>query len=131
MNRKFILLCGLIFSQMWSCRKERNLTNGESIYRNGIDQFGTEVLDKGQSKITIFKSCQGCHGKDGDRMRSCTIRWSYLSNAENFKVPYNDTLFYRFIDEDLKSDGTPAQTGVHWNLSEKDKKDLLEFLKGL
>ncbi len=131
MKRKVIILCGLVLGHLCSCHKARNLTNGESIYRNGVDQSGTEVLDKEQSKITIFKSCQGCHGKNGDRMRSCTISWSYLSNGENFDVPYNDTLFYRFIDEDLKSDGTPAQTGVHWNLSDKDKADLLEFLKGL
>ncbi|HEX2628452.1 MAG TPA: c-type cytochrome, partial [Chitinophagaceae bacterium] len=89
------------------------------------------LLDKNNSSIRIFKSCQGCHGKSGDRMRNNNIQWSHLSDAARTEVPYNDSLFARFIDDDIKSDGSAAQTGVHWKMTAKEKSDLIQFLKTL
>lgn len=64
-------------------------------------------------------------------MNYVSVKFSYLSNPDNFTVPYNDTLFFRFLDKDLKSDGTKANIGVIWKMSGQDKKDLLEYLKTL
>jgi hypothetical protein len=38
---------------------------------------------------------------------------------------------YRFLDHDLKSDGTKADIGVIWKMNDQDKKDLLDYLKTL
>lgn len=114
-----------------SCSQKLYVTNGESIYRNGKNLQGERLLDKSASQITLFKSCQNCHGKGGDRIKSCNIKWSYLIDAGKISVPYTDSLFFRFIEKDLKSDGTHAETGVHWRMSKQEKLDLIAYLKKL
>jgi hypothetical protein len=47
------------------------------------------------------------------------------------KIPYTDELFFRFLDNETKSDGKTAETGVVWKMTEKDKIDLLAYLKTL
>jgi hypothetical protein len=114
-----------------SCRKQIFSTNGETIYKTGKNLQGEKLLDKNASRIQIANSCITCHGKKGDRMNSVSIQFSYLSNPDNFSIPYNDSLFYRFLDHDLKSDGTKANIGVIWKMNNQDKKDLLDYLKTL
>jgi hypothetical protein len=104
-------------------------TNGENIYQTGRNLQGEELLDKKASRIKIVNSCKGCHGKNGDRVNNISIKFSYLSNSNNYAVPYNDTLFFRFLDNDLKSDGKKANIGVLWKMTNQDKKDLLDYLK--
>lgn len=60
-----------------------------------------------------------------------SIRFRDLSDPGKHEVPYTDELMKRFLDHELKSDGTPANTGVAWNMSEADKDDLIAFLKTL
>ena len=131
MIMKQILFLTIAFLILSSCTKEIFSTNGETIYRTGRNLNGEKLLDRGASRIKIVNSCQNCHGKNGDRMSSPVLKYSYLSNPANFSIPYNDTLFYRFLDKDLKSDGTKANIGVIWKMSDKDKKDLFEYLKTL
>lgn len=114
-----------------SCSKKLYETNGETIYKTGRNLQGSKLLDKSASRITLLNSCKTCHGKNGDAMNKVSIKWSYLSNPQNFSVPYTDSLFYRFLDQDLKSDGTKANIGVIWKMNDKDKKDLLEYLTKL
>ena len=114
-----------------SCNKKIYPTNGETIYRTGKNKQGIELLDKGASQITIFKSCQSCHGKKGNRTNNCVIKYAALTNPNLHSVPYTDSLFFRFLDDDLKSDGTKPNTGVIWKMSDQDKKDLIGFLKTL
>ena len=131
MKNLLIILSSVFALFIVSCTRKAYSTNGETIYRTGKNINGEKLLDKSKSKITIIKSCQGCHGNNGDRIGRCNLKWSHLTNPNEMKVPYNDSLFSRFFDEDLKSDGTPARTGVHWQLTQQDKKDLIEFLKTL
>lgn len=119
----------LIAVCMIACSKVIYNTNGESIYNTGKTLEGKKLLDRKHSQITIFKSCRGCHGPSG--ARTSNIKWSYLSNSEKIAVPYTEELFFRFLDKDIKSDGTPARTGVHWNMTLQEKKDMLEFLRTL
>lgn len=129
---KNVLLLIIVVSYFYtSCSRKNYLSNGESIYKTGRNLQGKKLLDKSASRIKIINSCQGCHGKSGTRMREVSIQFSYLSNPANFSIPYNDSLFFRFLDHDLKSDGTKANIGVIWKMSEKDKRDLLEYLKSL
>jgi hypothetical protein len=114
-----------------SCTKKVYQTNGETIYKTGRNLQGEKLLDKKSSRITIVNSCQACHGKNGNRMTSVSVKFSDLSNSSYFAVPYNDSLFFRFLDHDLKSDGTRANIGVIWKMSDKDKNDLLAYLKTL
>lgn len=114
-----------------SCKKEIYSTNGETIYRTGKNNNGEPLLNKHASQIKAFKSCQGCHGKNGNRTSDCKINYKALTDSNLHTIPYNDYLIFRFLDEDLKSDGSIAKTGVKWNISDKDKKDLVEFLKTL
>ncbi len=106
-------------------------TNGETIYRTGRNLQGEKLLDRKASRIKIVNNCKTCHGANGDKMNSVSIKFSYLSNPNNLSIPYTDSLFFRFLDHDLKSDGTKANIGVIWKMNDKDKKDLLDYLKSL
>jgi len=114
-----------------SCASNLYTTNGESIYRSGKDLSGRPLLDRKYSQSTIFKSCNGCHGPSGTRIKSCNLQWSYLTDSLKLDVPYTKELFFRFLDKDLKSDGSKAKTGVHWQMTVQDKSDLIEYLKTL
>ena len=89
------------------------------------------MLDRKASSIKIVNNCRTCHGPHGNRMKSVSIQYTYLTNPNNFSVPYNDSLLFRFLDKDLKSDGTKANIGVIWKISDQDKKDLIDYLKTL
>ena len=128
-NKTCYVLC--IALVLLSCTKKTYVSNGENIYRTGKNLQGEKMLDKSASRIKIVSSCQGCHGKNGDRMNSVSIKFSYLSNPANFTIPCNDSLFYRFLDKDLNSNGVKANIGVIWKMSDKDKKDLLAYIKTL
>lgn len=130
MKNKLCLLLPII-AFIASCTQEIYPTNGETIYRTGKNLDGQRLLDKDRSQIKFIKSCQGCHGSNGNRTPDCGIKWSHLTDANALEVPYNDSLFFRFLDEDIKSNGNAAQTGVHWDMSMQDKQDLLDFLKTL
>ncbi len=121
----------IVLVSMISCSDRVYPTNGETIYKTGRNLQGEKLLDKTASRIKIVTNCKTCHGKNGDAMKNISIKFSYLSNVNNFSIPYNDSLFFRFLDHDLKSDGTKADIGVIWKMTDKDKKDLLEYLKGL
>ena len=125
-----ILLLPLALSTAFNSEK-RIITNGEKIYRKGKNKSGEVLLDKDASRIKIAKSCQTCHGRHGDAMRSVSISYSYLSDPGNFEVPYTDSLLFRFLDQDLRSDGSKADIGVIWKMSDSDKKDLVAYLKTL
>jgi len=131
MKTTIICLLVLITILQLSCSKQIFFTNEETIYNTGRNISGEKLLDKSNSRIKIVNCCKTCHGKNGDRMNSVSIKFSYLINPDNFSVPYTDSLFYRFLDHDLKSDGTKANIGVIWKMNYKDKKDLLEYLKTL
>ncbi len=109
-----------------ACSKEMLYpTNGETIYRTGKNKQGDKLLDKDLSKITLFKSCQSCHGRDGSRISN--IQYKVLTDKKAYKTPYTPDLLNRFLDDDVKSDGSKARTGVKWRMSEQDKKDLVAF----
>jgi hypothetical protein len=124
------VIAGLAIS-ISACNKKVYSTNGETIYKTGKNLLGKKMLDKKASRIKFASSCKTCHGKNGDAMKNVSIQFSYLSNSRNFAIPYTDSLFFRFLDHDLKTDGTTANIGVIWKMSDKDKKDLLEYLKTL
>ena len=128
---KSIIILTFVIAILASCNKVLYTTNGETIYRTGKNLNSEKLLDESASRIKIVNSCQNCHGKNGDRIKSTVIKFSNLSNPAIFAVPYNDTLFYRFLDHDLKSDGAKANIGVIWKMSDKDKKDLLNYLKAM
>jgi len=121
----------LLVISVTGCQKNVYSTNGESIYRSGRNLQGVIMLDKSRSSITLFKSCQSCHGPSGDRMKQTLITYTGLSNPALYPVPYNDSAIICFLDHDLKSDGRKANIGVRWKMSEQDKKDLIEYLKKL
>ncbi|WP_268847228.1 c-type cytochrome [Flavobacterium aestivum] len=129
-NSKLAILL-FICMAIVSCKPKIYSTNGETIYKTGKNIKGEKMLDKSASRITIVSSCITCHGKNGDRMNGLSIQFSSLSNPNNFTIPYNDSLVYRFLDDDLKSDGTKADIGVIWKMNDQDKKDLLDYLKTL
>lgn len=130
MNRYFIWIATacLIAS---SCSRSMYSSNGESIYKSGKNLSGKSLFDKQNSRLRIFKSCKGCHGSSGRNVRSSDVSWAYLSDSSMMQVPYTKELFFRFLDEDLKSDGTKAKTGVHFVLNDEEKADLIEYLKKL
>jgi predicted small secreted protein len=130
MQIKFTLYIFCLFL-LASCNRNTYSTNGETIYRTGKNISGESLLNRDASRIKIVNSCRNCHGKDGEAMKGMVLKFSWLSDSANFSVPYTDSLFYRFLDHDLKSDGSKANIGVIWQMSYKDKKDLLDYLKTL
>jgi cytochrome c553 len=130
-KRLLLLFIFLSAMSMAFSSDSRTVSNGEKIYRKGKNKSGETLLDKDASRIKIAKSCQTCHGRHGDAMRSVSISYSYLSDPKNFEVPYTDSLLFRFLDEDLRSDGSKADIGVIWKMSDEDKKDLVAYLKTL
>ncbi|MES2560394.1 MAG: c-type cytochrome [Bacteroidota bacterium] len=130
-QKQYLFFVLLQLGILSSCANKLYPTNGESIYSSGRNLSGKVLLDKRNSQITLFKSCSGCHGPSGSRIRNCNIQWSYLTDSSKISVPYTRELFYRFMDKDIKSDGTNAKTGVHWQMTVQDKSDLLEYLRTL
>ena len=106
-------------------------SNGETIYITGKNLQGEKMLNKAASRIKLVRSCKDCHGKNGDKIESASIRFKDLSDPSKHIVAYNDSLFFRFLDDDLFSNGTKANIGVIWKMNDKDKKDLLDYLKSL
>lgn len=129
--KQAIIITALLTAAFLSAGKKRPPTNGQLIYNTGRNMEGTLLLNKKASRIKLVHSCKTCHGPHGDRMNKLSIQFSYLSDPANFGVPYTDSLFYRFLDHDLKSDGTKANIGVIWQMSDRDKRDLLNYLKTL
>ncbi len=112
-------------------------TNGETIFRTGKDLQGAVVQDIAKSMMKMPHSCEMCHGADGrggmmmmGRMVP-SIRFADLADPAKHRVPYTDALVRRFLDQELKSDGTAAQTGVAWKMSVEDENDLIAFLRSL
>lgn len=122
---RIYLLSFLIFL-FFSCSKQIFSTNGEAIYQTGKNLQGEKLLDKNASRIKIATNCKACHGKNGDRMNGISIQFRVLSNPNYYPIPYTDSLFFRFIDHDLKSNGQKANIGVIWKMSDHDKRDLLD-----
>lgn len=131
MNYLSLTLALALCLPSFSCRKRLYPTNGETIYKTGRNKQGEKMLDEQGSRFKIIKSCKTCHGKNGDGMSRVSIKWSYLSDPQHLSVPYSDSLFFRFLDQDLKSDGNKANIGVRFKMKDQDKKDLLAYLKTL
>lgn len=131
MSSKHFISFLLIAVLLTSCATSVYSSEGESIYKSGKTLAGKNLFDRQKSSLTLFKSCQGCHGPSGKRVSDCNIQWSYLSDPAKMKVPYTKELFYRFLEKDLKSDGSKAQTGVHWQMSDNEKSALIDYLKSL
>jgi hypothetical protein len=126
-----IVIVILLMTVTLACGQKRYSTNGETIYKTGKNFQGEKMINRKASGIPLVNNCRTCHGKNGDAMRGVSIRFKDLSNPELHQVPYTDLLFYRFLDDDLKSDGTKANIGVIWKMNASDKKDLLDYLKSL
>ncbi|MEO7767497.1 MAG: hypothetical protein ABIS01_08730 [Ferruginibacter sp.] len=131
MKMLLVVFCLQLLFAISGCSNKTYPTNGETIYRTGKNVRGDRLLDRSASRIKIVNSCQNCHGKHGDALKIHTIKFASLANVDIYPVPYTDSLFYRFIDKDLKSNGIKANIGVIWKMSDSDQTDLLEFLKKL
>lgn len=133
-----LTLTGFLFMLFNINKYEADLTNGESIFKTGKNLAGEVMQDMEKSEMSgMLHSCAHCHGesaqgKPNRRMGPTgSIKFKDLSDVKLHGVPYTDELFIRFLDTELKSDGTTALTGVVWKMSEKDKNDLLAYLKTL
>jgi cytochrome c553 len=123
-----------------SCKKEKNVspnyaTNGETIFRTGKNKQGDVLQDIDKSAMKMAHSCVSCHGSNGNgngmMKNTPSIRYSDLTNPLLHKIPYTDELLERFIDHELKSDGTIANTGVVWKMNSQEKQDIINYLKQL
>ncbi|HEX8515790.1 MAG TPA: hypothetical protein VF868_06280 [Bacteroidia bacterium] len=130
-GKKLAAAC-LITVTLLSCGKEER-SNGELIYRTGRNLEGETMLDRKGSQLKLAESCQDCHGRTGGNFlnRKESIRYKDLSDPSLRDIPYNDSLIFRFLDHELKSDGSRAITRVKWKMNNRDKKDLVNFLKSL
>lgn len=118
---------------------ETSLENGKSIFLSGYNLEGVALQNLQLSeKSGMVHGCAQCHGQDGKGKfrggganQTGSIRYEDLTNPNLHAIPYTDALIRRFIDSETKSDGTHAQTGVVYVMSESDKSDLISYLKVL
>lgn len=129
---KTIIASSLLMLTVTSCRKEER-SNGELIFRTGRNTDGKSVLDQNASVIKLVQGCQDCHGRNGGNIlnRKESIKYKDLTDPSLRDIPYNDSLIVRFLNEELKSDGSTAKTGVVWKMDARDQQDLISFLKSL
>jgi hypothetical protein len=122
----------LILMTLLSCRKETP-SNGELIFRTGKNKEGERMLDRKGSELKFVQGCQDCHGRTGGNFlnRKESVKYKDLTDPSLREIPYNDSLIFRFLDHELKSDGSKAITRVKWKMNIRDKKDLIDFLKRL
>lgn len=134
-----VLLLVLIVLGFSNCKKETYETNGETIFRTGKNLQGEVLQDLAKSEMSgMVHGCANCHGDNGkgkfrgggDRQTG-SIAYDDLTNSALHTPIYTDSLIKRFIDSETKSNGTHANTGVVYVMSEKDKTDLIAFLKTL
>ncbi|MBS1493134.1 MAG: c-type cytochrome [Bacteroidetes bacterium] len=134
----FLISAGFLTPLFHVNKSDVDLKNGETIFKTGKNLSGEVLQDMEKSEMSGMQhSCAHCHGESAEgkphrRMGPTgSIKFKDLSDANLHKVPYTDELFFRFLDKELKSDGSPASTGVVWKMSEKDRNDLLAYLKTL
>ncbi len=132
------IFAGFLFTFLNINISDADLKNGETIFMTGKNLSGEVLQDMEKSEMRGMQhSCAHCHGESAEgkpnrRMGPTgSIKFKDLSDANLHKVPYTDELFFRFLDNETKSDGKTAETGVVWKMSEKDKIDLLAYLKTL
>lgn len=138
-NLKYIIaLFTLIGFTSCSNDNETYATNGERIFRAGINIHGAVLQDISQSEIKKVHKCANCHGdkgkgkfRGGGDKQTGSITYYDLTNTSIYTLVYNDDLIKRFIDSETKSDGTHANTGVVYIMKETDKIHLINFLKTL
>ena len=114
-------------------------TNGETIFRTGRNLEGVIVQDVARSQMPMPHSCASCHGSAGTGSmmgammgsRIPSIRFRDLADPRLHRMPYTEELLTRFLDDEVKPDGSVANTGVAWRMSARDKADLITFLKTL
>jgi len=131
MKKYFIYNLYLLIICLIACHQKTYPTNGETIYKTGKNIAGEKLLDSKTSRIHLFHSCKGCHGKSGNLMKDASLQYAQLTSPAKYVVPYTESLFFRFLDHDFKSDGTKANIGVIWKMSDQDKKDLWAYLQTL
>lgn len=106
-------------------------TNGQTIYMTGKNQKGDVLQDLNASQMKELHGCVNCHTASGKGQgRAPSNTYADLTNPAR-AYPYTDALIKRFLNEEKKSDGTPANTGVVWRMSEQDQDDLISYLKTL
>ncbi len=133
-----LALTGFLLTLLTLNNSDFDVKNGESIFNTGLNLKGEVVQDMDKSDMSgMVHSCSHCHGDMGEgkpnRKMGPTgsIKFKDLSDAGLHSVPYTEDLLKRFLDEEIMSDGTKAKTGVIWKMSDKDKNDLIEYLKTL
>src|SRR2546428_8785662 len=94
-----------------------SVENGRTIFMPGRDGAGTVVQDMSKSQMQMLMGCADCHGSSGlggGTMMGVpvpSIRYRDLSDPAKHQPPYDEALVRRWLDEELKSDGTPGNTG--------------------
>lgn len=149
----FILSSSLIL--LFCCAKSYEAyskdSNGKTIYYTGYNNDGVKIpISYGPHWIYMHGgSCVDCHGEDGTGGKPVMmlskippdIRYSTLTSTEHHhegeeeeehEVPYKDEDIIKAIREGIEPSGEVMDSGMpRWNLTDRDARDLLEFIKGL
>lgn len=126
-----------VLSALSACGSSENTVragagNGETIFVSGKNIQGVILQDIAASQMKMLHGCVDCHGSSGKGNRNNpSIAYSDLINPALHAVPYTDALLRRFLNFEQKSDGSHADTGVVWRMSEQDQTDLISYLKTL
>ncbi|MBL7773613.1 MAG: hypothetical protein JNM95_12175 [Chitinophagaceae bacterium] len=138
MNIKLIIIIislSYTLTYLVGCKKVTYATNGETIFKTGKNKSGKVLQNIDKSSMKMAHSCSSCHGNDGSggsmMENTPSIKYNDLTNPALHNIPYTEELIKRFLDHELKSDSTVANTGVVFEMDETDKNDLITFLKTL
>ncbi len=104
-------------------------SNGERIFKTGIDARGQAIQN---SMMSGMGGCAMCHGADGQggQMMGRTIPCNTFKclSADG----YNEDLIKRAITQGIDQDGHPLDLMMpRWQMSDSDLNDLISYLKTL
>jgi|GEM_PF-2447801 len=116
--------------------------NGEQIYHTATSKNGDAITFTGGPRwlSTSGGSCVSCHGADGrggfaiamTNETAPDIRYSALTAVTPGQKTYTTALIERAITKGLDEDGEPlSSTMPRWQMSDRDLKDLIDYLKKL
>jgi cytochrome c oxidase subunit 2 len=151
-SRTALLFAAVVFVSFLSvisCYAFLYSSNGERVYLTGANDRGERIPFSGGPRWLYMHGggCVECHGEDGRGGRPVMmlgkippdIRYETLISGEHEEggkvehhKPYNDELIIRAIREGLDEEGDPLDPGMpRWQLSDRDVRDIVEYLKTL
>ncbi|RJQ32165.1 MAG: hypothetical protein C4562_03805 [Actinobacteria bacterium] len=114
-------------------------SNGEQIYFTGVSRRGSISSSGGPYWFAMHGGgCVDCHGVDGRGGRVTTMMGSFTAHDIRYsslvkeKPPFTIDTIKRVITKGIDNKGQEVDSNMpHWNMSNRDLNDVINYLKSL